>query len=134
MEPVVDAQAMIAGMDPALDDTDWAFVTVADQGQALSLMGQALATFREAEGLSLIVPHAVAVEHDIAAEPHARITLQVHSALDGVGLTAAVSSALAGADIACNVVAAFHHDNLFVPAAAAEQALAILTELQASTT
>ena len=45
----------------------------------------------------------------------ARITLTGHSALDGVGLTAAVASALADAEIPCNMVAAFHHDHAFVP-------------------
>ena len=60
-----------------------------------------------------------------------RITLRVHSALDGVGLTAAVATALAGHGIACNMVAAFHHDHVFVPAARAEEALAILKTLAA---
>ena len=55
--------------------------------------------------------------------------LQVHSALDGVGLTAAVAGALAAAGIACNVIAAFHHDHLFVPAA---RAGAVLLAAQAA--
>jgi hypothetical protein len=45
------------------------------------------------------------------------LTLRVHSALDGVGLTAAVASALAEIGIPCNMVAAFHHDHAFVPEA-----------------
>ena len=59
------------------------------------------------------------------------ITLQVHSALDGVGLTAAVAGALAAQGIACNMVAAYHHDHAFVPEAQAEAALAVLLALQA---
>jgi hypothetical protein len=55
-----------------------------------------------------------------------RITLTVHSALDGIGLTAAVSAELTAAGIPCNVVAALHHDHVFVPAAQAEAALAAL--------
>jgi hypothetical protein len=61
-----------------------------------------------------------------------RIELTVRSALDGVGLTAAVASALAEAGIPCNVVAAFHHDHVFAPAAMAERALAVLHALQQS--
>ena len=56
----------------------------------------------------------------------ARITLDVNSALDGVGLTAAVAQALAARGIAANVVAGFHHDHVFVPAAQGEAALAAL--------
>jgi hypothetical protein len=61
-----------------------------------------------------------------------RITLTVPSALDGVGLTAAVATALADAGIPCNVVAAFHHDHLFVPAAMAKRAVRVLLDLQAA--
>ena len=45
----------------------------------------------------------------------ARITLRVQSALQAVGLTAAVSTALAAEGISANVVAAYRHDHVFVP-------------------
>jgi hypothetical protein len=60
------------------------------------------------------------------------ITLTVHSDLQSVGLTAAVSAALAEAEISCNVVAGVHHDHLFVPVARAEEAVAVLKRLMAS--
>jgi hypothetical protein len=63
-------------------------------------------------------------------QPMRCITLNVYSALDGVGLTAAVATVLGDADIPCNMVAAFHHDHVFVPADMAERALAVLVELQ----
>jgi len=65
--------------------------------------------------------------------PMRRITLRVNSALDGVGLTAAVSAALARKGIPANVVAAYHHDHVFVPAAQAEAALEVLRSLAAET-
>jgi hypothetical protein len=58
------------------------------------------------------------------------ITLQVHSDLAAVGLTAAFSSALAQAGISCNVVAGMHHDHLFVPVDQAQQAMRSLQALQ----
>ncbi|MEL6410886.1 MAG: ACT domain-containing protein, partial [Pseudomonadota bacterium] len=61
--------------------------------------------------------------------PMARITLSVHSALDGVGLTAAVSGLLANNAIPCNMVAAFHHDHVFVPVDQAERAMQLLQAL-----
>ena len=115
---------MIAAMAPALDPHHWAFVQVTPD-RAPEWLGAALGTFRESEGVSAIVPSALA-----EGEPaFARITLTVHSDLEGVGLTAAVATALADAQIACNVVAALHHDPLFVPAARADEALAILQAL-----
>ena len=130
-EPIADTHAMIAGMDPVLDQRTWCFVGGEEPDIVFQLMGHALATFREAEGLSLIVPHEVALANEVEADPYARITLQVHSALEGVGLTAAVASALAEAGIACNMVAALRHDHAFVPADRAQDALAILKQLQA---
>ena len=65
----------------------------------------------ESEGPSVIVP-AQAGDADAMAQ----ITLQVHSAL-------------AGADIPCNMVAGLHHDHVFVPVALADRALRILQDL-----
>lgn len=121
---VVDTREMIARMSPRLDPRGWVFVMSEDP----VLVDQALATFREAEGLSLILPE----EANAGGLPMSRITLEVQSSLAGVGLTAAVSGALAGAGIACNVVAAYHHDHLFVPEDRAAEAMAILRALSAA--
>jgi hypothetical protein len=59
----------------------------------------------------------------------ARISLEVHSSLNAVGLTAALSKALAEADISANIVAALRHDHLFIPWDRREEALASLKAL-----
>ena len=116
--PVSDLAGMLAGMAPVLDARRWDFALVAGDPPA-----DAFAVIREDEGLTAIVADA--------GGAFARITLMVHSALDGVGLTAAVATALAAAGIACNVVAGFHHDHLFVPWERREEALAILSDISA---
>jgi uncharacterized protein len=58
-----------------------------------------------------------------------RIILQVHSSLDAVGLTAAVSSKLTERGISANVIAAFYHDHIFIPAERAHEAVEALREL-----
>lgn len=123
VEVVRDGQAMLAGMSPVLVAGRFAFVEGGDD-----LLPHAIGMFREAEGLSLIVPA------DMAPDELAMvcITLQVNSALDGVGLTAAVAGALASAAIPCNMVAALRHDHVFVPEAQAARALAVLQDLQAA--
>lgn len=127
------AQAMISGMRPSLRPGTFAVVTLSDPASASGLAGDAIATFREDEGLSLILEtgHASAAGLDTSAPMHC-ITLQVYSSLAGVGLTAAVASALAEAGIPCNMVAAFHHDHVFVPAEQSTRALSILLALQQS--
>lgn len=89
-----------------------------------------IATFNEVEGVSVIVEEPVAVSHRLTILYRAAwITLTVHSDLQAVGLTAAVSSALAGRGISCNVVAAAHHDHLFVPVDRAAEAMSALSQL-----
>ena len=125
---------MIAGMRPRLQDGTFYFCTTDDAAVAEQAMPMALATFREDEGISLILPEAAAQRLGLPAEqPMRQITLGVYSALDGVGLTAAVATALAETGIACNMVAAFHHDHAFVPADRADEALACLTALSDAT-
>ncbi|USA38597.1 ACT domain-containing protein [Pelagerythrobacter marinus] len=128
---VRDGRAMIAAMQPRLDPRIWRFVLVSPD-TAPQLLGTAIGTFREDEGVTAIVPAALAEELGIEGPDFARITLMVHSDLEGVGLTAAVSGALAEAGIACNVVAALHHDHAFVPSARADEAMDVLRKLAAS--
>lgn len=127
-ERVRDTAVMIAGMAPRLDHRTYRFVLVA-LDTAPQLLGAAIATFREDDGVTAIVSSEVADELGIDGPDFARITLMVHSDLEGVGLTAAVAGALAEAGIACNMVAAFHHDHAFVPADRAQEALEILQRL-----
>lgn len=127
---VSDRDAMVAQMAPKLDGQAYCFLLIAPD-IAPTALGAAIGTFREDEGVTAIVPEPVARELGDESAAFARITLQVHSALEGVGLTAAVSNALADAGIACNMVAAFHHDHVFVPAERAEEALHSLKILQA---
>ena len=126
-----DLLTLIAQMSPSLDDQIWAFVSVGEVSSEY-VAEHALATFRETEGTTLIVPWERAEEFDICSEPMARITLNIHSSLEAVGLTAAVSQALASEAISANVVAGFYHDHIFVPQTAGERAVACLTLLAAA--
>lgn len=121
MTTVKDTQAMIAQMQPDLRPGGFVFRSFANPDDAAPFLSQALASFRETEGLSLILP-----DDGTGSEVMRCITLQVHSALDGIGLTAAVADALTGAEIPCNMVAAFHHDHVFVPVALADRAVDVL--------
>ncbi|WP_337060338.1 ACT domain-containing protein [Kineococcus sp. G2] len=90
------------------------------------------ATVAEDEGLTLVLPAERAGELGepvTEGERYAWLTLRVHSALDAVGLTAAVSAALAAAGVPANVIAGRFHDHVLVPVAQADEALRVLTAL-----
>ena len=59
------------------------------------------------------------------------MTLRVHSSLAAIGLTAAVSRALADQGISCNVLSGYFHDHLLVPVERASDAMAALHRLSA---
>ena len=124
-----DARAMVAAMAPELELGEYIFCALPNEG-AEQAFAAAVSTFREREGWSAILPAGDARNLGLGSGQLFRmIRLGVDSALDGVGLTAAVSTALTDVGIACNVVAALHHDYLFVPAADADRAVHQLKSL-----
>lgn len=130
-ETVRDTHAMLSGMTPTLMNGEFVFCVMPDEDVARLAVPDTLAWFREREGISLILSKNRAEQLGINCDmPMRRIVLDVLSSLEGVGLTAAVASALAARSIPCNMVAAYHHDHVFVPAAMAELALEILLQLQ----
>lgn len=128
---------LIESMNPVLDDATYVVVTGPIDLDLRPL--DPLATVVEDEGTTAVIdlahlPRARALgctpEHP---PPMSRITLRVHSSLLAVGLTAAVSGALAARGISCNVVAGYFHDHLLVPAERGSEALEVLGALQANT-
>lgn len=130
-----DPGALLASMDPVLDDRTYVVLTGPHDLDPLAL--EPLATVVEDEGITVVVDEtrlgaAVALRCTPEDPPRlSRITLRVHSSLLAVGLTAAVSDALASEGISCNVLAGFHHDHLLVPTDRGHDALEVLLRLQA---
>jgi hypothetical protein len=96
---------------------------------------EAAAMIEEEEGTTFVVEREVAeragVPWSFAA---AWLTVEVHTALEGVGLTAWLARTLAGASIPCNVLAGFHHDHLLVPVDRADEAIAAIAARRAAVT
>ncbi|MXO84466.1 ACT domain-containing protein [Altererythrobacter aurantiacus] len=123
---------MIAEMAPVLSRTHYVFAETKDDRLLTRAFDQAFAVIREDEATTLVLPIVGAGKLGIDTKElveFARIILSVHSDLEGVGLTAAVSTELARCGIACNVIAASRHDHIFVPACAAEEAVERLEQL-----
>jgi hypothetical protein len=114
-------------MSPQLNPGRFVFVTVAD---GIPSGVTPVVTVSEREGLTLVLSQQEADDAGLDyAYVAAWITLCVHSALEAVGLTAAVSEVLAAAGLSCNIVAGFHHDHLFVPDERAAEAVHLLEAL-----
>lgn len=126
--PISDLATLLRRLEPVLQPGVWVYATLPAGAEIGAL--RPLATFLEVEGLSLIVAEEQALAAGLPILLRcAWLTLTVHSDLAAVGLTAAVATALADAGISCNMVAAAHHDHIFVPAAAGEEALAVLRRI-----
>lgn len=118
-------------MDPALHEGVHVFAVVQPRKKE-PVDINAFAVLREAEGTTYITTEAEARRARLKILFHAAwITLNVNSNLAAVGFTAAFSGALGEAGISCNVVAAAHHDHVFVPIERAADALRVLKSLQA---
>lgn len=91
------------------------------------------ATVVEDEGTTTVL--SVTDAERLGVQPQfvaAWLTLEVRSALDAVGLTALVATALAGENIPCNMLAGYHHDHILVPIEQAERSIALLNSLRDS--
>jgi hypothetical protein len=121
-----DLETLIRAMSPRLMPGLFVFATVTAVPAAIA----PLMSFREAEGITLILPRDQAEAAGLAWDfPCRMITLQIASSLDAVGFLAAITGRLAAAGIPVNPVSAFHHDHLFVPEARADEAMAILAAM-----
>jgi len=120
-------EMLIASMRPVLRDGTFVFVSVEPEA-AQAIPAEAMVS--EAEGATLVLRQADADSRGLVYDYVARwITLEVHSSLAAVGLTAAFSTALGNAGISCNVLAGYHHDHLLVSAVDAQRALKVLQDM-----
>ena len=128
MSGITELDELLQSMQPELLDQEFVFCTV--KGPLSDYVAlNPVATFIESEGLTLVLEKTQAQKNDLLFEGAFRqITLTVHSSLEAVGLTAAVSTKLASKGISANVIAAYYHDHIFVQSTKAEAALAALQE------
>lgn len=124
---------LLKTMEPKLASDNYVFVTLPKNSyidwQELNPKGM----YIEEEGITLIITTKQAEEESIKYQgQYSCITLNVHSSLEAVGLTAAFATALANDNISANVVAAYYHDHIFVCQEDGEKALACLQRLSTS--
>jgi hypothetical protein len=120
---------LLSSMDPVLDDSMYVFCTLKKEIKDI-IDYNPWAIIQEKEGISIILLEEIAKENRFDYNgKYKRITLNIHSSLDAVGLTAAISSELANYNVSANVVAGYFHDHIFIQENKANEALVILKEL-----
>ncbi len=123
----IDLKKLLENLSPLLDSCDYVFCTFKDSAYGDYAELQPVASFIEDEGLTLVIPKERADREGISYQGvFKRITLNIYSSLEAVGLTAAVSALLAENGISANMIAAYFHDHIFVNAENAQRALALL--------
>jgi uncharacterized protein len=124
--PKENLNSLLQGLSPALHEGAFVFCQV----PVMPMGVVPIAMFREAEGVTMILPlvdaQALKLKYDGV---FAWLTLQQHTSLFAVGITAAVSAALSESGICANVVAAFSHDHIFVPYTRGHEAVQLLQRL-----
>lgn len=131
MSSVVDIKILLKKMQPTLDRTDYVFCTKKSFEIDKKIIDlNPIATFLEKEGMTLIIEQSKAKSHNLSYNGvFNKITLEIHSSLEAVGLTAAFSQVLTSYGISANVIAGYYHDHIFVPKEKADLAMKALTEL-----
>ena len=129
MTGIENLEKLLSSMSPELSKGEYVFCTVPNGKYGDYQDLSPIAAFIESEGLTLVVPKENADKSGLEYDGVFRcITLTVHSSLEAVGLTAAVSAKLSEHQISANIIAAFYHDHIFVPVKSAERAFGLLSE------
>ena len=128
---VTDLEVLLRSLKPKLQDDFWVFTQTGTCHPEWITTPEVIAFFKETEAITLVCTEEFAINHDLQFHGVYRcITCNVYSSLEAVGMTAAISAKLTRYGISANVIAAYHHDHIFVPAGKAELAIQAMKELQ----
>ena len=151
---------LLQSMKPTLNDGEYVFTTVphnvVDEISKTNVvpLSDIICTFHEKEGTTLVLEkqkanllhekmeklimpssgdsQSAATDTSTDTYYYSWITLEVHSSLNAVGLTAAFSNALTKENISCNVIAGYYHDHIFVNTKDKYKAMKVLQTLSSS--
>jgi len=130
MSGETDLKAILQSLSPIMLDDTYVFCTVVGASYGDYAETAPIASYQENEGLTLVLTQERADASGLSYEGLFRcISLQVHSSLESVGLTAVVAGKLAAYEISANIIAGYYHDHVFVPQAQASEAFGLLRDL-----
>ena len=125
---ITNLQKLITNMKPVLNEGEYVFASVSDI--ALIPRDITICEIKEQEGITVVLSKKDAERLELPFEfVAAWITLDIHSSLEAVGLTAAFSTELGKNNISCNVIAGYYHDHIFVDKKDEDKAMRVLREM-----
>jgi len=120
---------LLRSLSPKLLAGEYVFCTVEHAQYGDFADASPIASFAETEGLTLVLPKDKAEESGLVYDGVFRcISFGVHSSLQAIGLTAAISTRLAEHGISANIMAAYFHDHVFVQSEMADAAIGLLSD------
>ena len=129
MSGETDLDVLIKTMKPELSQDEYIFSTVRMELNSIVEIDP-WAIINENEGKTIIVEVNKAIQNHLIYESvFRRITLNVHSNLNAIGLTAMVSVKLMELGISANVIAGYYNDHVFIQTEYAKKALRGLIQL-----
>lgn len=130
MSGETNLKTLLSNLSPILLQDTFVFCTFPEGSYGDFAQTCPKAFVMEKEGVTLVVEKAVADSQGFNySGEFSCISLEVHSSLEAIGLTAVISGMLAAHEISVNMIAGYHHDHLFVPVANATAAMALLHNL-----
>jgi len=130
MSGETNLKTLLSNLSPILLQETFVFCTFPEGSYGDFAQTCPKAFVMEKEGVTLVVEKAVADNQGFNySGEFSCISLEVHSSLEAIGLTAVISGMLAAHEISVNMMAGYHHDHLFVPVANASAAMALLHNL-----
>ena len=129
MQPESDLKALLAKMDPILQEGEYVFCSVSSD-KFSKMRSPPIGSFHEAEGITIILKKDTAEQEELDYDfPSRMVTFNVHSSLNAVGFLAAITEKLAAHGISVNAISAYYHDHIFVPTGRTEEVIRLLSEL-----
>jgi hypothetical protein len=128
-----DLKKILESIDPYLVDESFIFMTTDQSLSSISNTLNPIASFKENEGLSIVITQATADKNAITYDSvFSCISLGVHSSLESYGLISTISGELTQNNISTNVFSGYYHDHIFVQSEKADKALEIISKIGSS--
>ncbi|MFO0971146.1 MAG: ACT domain-containing protein [Candidatus Saccharimonadales bacterium] len=125
-----DLAIILRSIAVSCDDKEYIYCATNSYDKVADLLPDSVGLFKENEATTVIILKELLQDDDVQRSgSYAKLTIDVHTSLEAVGLTAAMAKVLTKYGISANVVAAYYHDHIFVPYELKDQAIKALSSL-----